>query len=154
MDRVSWLKEAIPGIALSTDIIVGFPGEGEIDYNYSKEMLLHVEFDYIYLFKYSRRPGTSAADIEGEVPQDVMGTRFCELLELQKGVTLNKSRAMEGRIERILVEGPSKTDASKRTGRTVSNKIVNFPGSAEQPGEEVAVKITRGGLYSLDGVKT
>lgn len=152
LERVNALRHAVSGLAITTDIMVGFPGENDEDYNYTKDLLQRVQFDNIYLFKHSSRPGTKATALEGEVSQEVKDVRFDELLALQKEITLSKNRTLEGKTEEILVEGPSKTDSSKKTGRTGANKIVNFPGLEIQPGDLIKVKITRGGLYSLEGV--
>lgn len=151
LERVMRLREAVHGVAISTDIIVGFPGESMGDYIFTRDMLQQVQFDNIYLFKYSSRPGTRASLLEGTVPQREKDARFDELIAIQKEIILSKNRALEGRIEEVLVEGISKTDSAKNTGRTVTNKIVNFPISNSRQGDLIEVRIRRGGLYSLEG---
>ncbi len=150
--RVNRLRQAVPGIAISTDIIVGFPGESKSDYIYTREMLQDVQFDNIYLFKYSARPGTKASTMNGEVAQSEKDARFDELITIQKGITLAKNRGLEGKREEVLVEGPSKTDKTRNTGRTGANKIVNFSGCDSRPGDLMEIEITRGGMYSLEGI--
>ncbi|MFQ6111158.1 MAG: radical SAM protein, partial [Nitrospinota bacterium] len=151
MRKVEALRSLIPEVGLTADIIVGFPGEGEEDHRATRELLSRVRYDNIFLFKYSPRPGTAAARLPNRVPPEVAGRRFSELLEVQKAITLEKNRSLEGRIEEVLVEGESKTRPDRLTGRTRSNRIVNFSGPEGLVGELVNCRITRGGLHSLEG---
>ncbi len=151
LSKVDRLKSLISGIAISTDIIVGFPGESDDDFKKTEEILRKVEYDSIFLFKYSPRPETLAASLSNHVPTDIKEERFDRLLMIQKEITLKKNRDMEGGIEEVLVEGPSKKDRKKLTARTRSNKIVNFSSNRDIKGEMADLKIVRGGLYSLDG---
>ncbi len=183
LEKINSLKSSVPGVALSTDIIVGFPGETEQDFQATFDMITKIEFDSIFLFNFSPRPETVAAELPGKVNEKIKQKRFNTLLDLQKGITLNLNKRLEGKIVDILVEGKSKTNPDKLTGRTRANKIVNFIGrrgaasklkinasadnneilqknkgsqvsNAEEDyliGRIVPVKITRSGLYSLDG---
>jgi tRNA-2-methylthio-N6-dimethylallyladenosine synthase len=151
LEKVNALRELVPYIALTTDIITGFPGESEEDHRLSLKVLADVEFDNIFLFKYSIRPGTPAAELEDQVPEDVKSRRFDELMRLQKGITERKNQALKGTTQEVLVEGPSSRELGKLTGRTRTNKIVNFFGPLRLVGHAVPIEITSCGLYSLDG---
>ena len=151
MDKVNSLREAIPHIAVTTDFITGFPGETEKDHLDSLKVLAKAEFDNIFLFKYSIRPGTPAADFEGQVPEDVKSKRFDELMSLQKEITGRKNQVLKGTIQEVLVEGPSPKELGKLTGRTRTNKIVNFFGPFRLVGHTLPIEITSCGLYNLQG---
>ena len=151
LDLIARIRDAVPDIALSTDVIVGFPGETEAECLETRRMLELVRFDSIFLFNYSERPGTVAPDLPEQVPQDVKKRRFDGLLNLQKRIALAANLPYEGQTVEILVEGPSKKDPCKLTGRTRTNKIINFPGDAALIGEMLPVRVTRAGLYALDG---
>ena len=150
-DLIARLREAVPDIALSTDVIVGFPGETEEDFLETRRMLELVRFDSIFLFNYSERPGTVAPHLPDQVPHDVKQRRFDGLMNMQKRIALAANLPYEGQIVEILVEGPSKKDPHKLTGRTRTNKIVNFPGDPDLIGNFMPVRVTRAGLYALDG---
>jgi tRNA-2-methylthio-N6-dimethylallyladenosine synthase len=153
-DLIARLREAVPDIALSTDVIVGFPGETEEDFLATRRMLELVRFDSIFLFNYSERPGTVAPNLPDQVPHDVKQRRFDGLMNMQKRIALAANLPYEGQIVEVLVEGPSKKDAHKLTGRTRTNKIVNFPGPPALIGSFIPVRVTRAGLYALDGEMT
>ena len=148
---IARIREAVPDIALSTDVIVGFPGETEEDFLETRRMLELVRFDSIFLFNYSERPGTVAPDLPNQVPQEGKQRRFDGLLNMQKRIALAANLPYEGQTVEVLVEGPSKKDPYKLTGRTRTNKIVNFPGDPTLIGELLPVRVTRAGLYALDG---
>jgi tRNA-2-methylthio-N6-dimethylallyladenosine synthase len=150
-DLIARLRQAVPDIALSTDVIVGFPGETEEDFRETRRMLELVRFDSIFLFNYSERPGTVAPNLPEQVPQDVKQRRFDGLMNMQKRIALAANLPYEDHIVEVLVEGPSKKDPSKLTGRTRTNKIVNFPGDPACIGDFIPVRVTRAGLYALDG---
>jgi tRNA-2-methylthio-N6-dimethylallyladenosine synthase len=166
LKTIDKVKKNIPEIALSTDIIVGFPGETDEDFEGTKDVIKSVQYDGIYLFKYSLRNETPAATFPDQVTDEVKQTRFEEILELQKGITLGKNKKLEGSIVEVLVEGKSKNDNRKFTGRTRTNKIVNFVmaphinyvrGNSSQSNNDLAgrlihVKIIKGNLYSLEGI--
>jgi tRNA-2-methylthio-N6-dimethylallyladenosine synthase len=150
-DLIARLREVVPDISLSTDVIVGFPGETEEDFLATRRMLELVRFDSIFLFNYSERPGTVAPNLPDQVPHDVKQRRFDGLMNMQKRIALAANLPYEGHIVEILVEGPSKKDPTKLTGRTRTNKIVNFPGPPALIGNFIPVHVTRAGLYALDG---
>ncbi|MBI5184056.1 MAG: tRNA (N6-isopentenyl adenosine(37)-C2)-methylthiotransferase MiaB [Nitrospinae bacterium] len=151
LSKIDRLKSFIPEIVISTDIIVGFPGETDDDFNKTEEILKEVEYDTIFLFKYSPRPETLAGSLSNHVPPNIKEERFNNLLMIQKEISLKKNKALEGTSDEVLVEGHSKKDPGKLTSRTRSNKIVNFYSNRDMKGEIIEVKIIRGGLYSLDG---
>jgi tRNA-2-methylthio-N6-dimethylallyladenosine synthase len=123
------VREAIPGVAITTDIIVGFPGETEDDFGATLEVVEEVRYDAAYTFQYSPRPGTVASDLPGHLPKDVVQRRYDRLTEMQEAISSEQNRATVGRIQEVLVEGPSKKDPSRLTGRTRTNKLVHFQGS-------------------------
>jgi tRNA-2-methylthio-N6-dimethylallyladenosine synthase len=150
-DTVNRLRDAVPDIAISTDIIVGFPGETEEDFEDTMKLLEDVRFDSVFSFKFSPRPGTPAADLPGAVPDGVAGRRLSQLLEFQREITSTKNRSRIGQVEEVLVEGESKNDPECLTGRTTHNRIVNFPGTKDYKGKIVKIKITEGFPNSLRG---
>ncbi len=152
LDKMQRVKESIPGIALTTDIIVGFPGETEEDFNETLEVLNEVNFDSAYTFIYSKRSGTPAAKHEEQVPADVTKERFGRLIELQNGISRQINEEYMDRTVEVLTEGRSKTNIEFMTGRTDGGKIVNFPGGEGLTGELVSVRIEKIQTWSLEGV--
>jgi tRNA-2-methylthio-N6-dimethylallyladenosine synthase len=150
-DLIAQIRDAVPDIALSTDVIVGFPGETEEDFLETRRMLELVRFDSIFLFNYSERPGTVAPNLPDQVPHEVKQRRFDGLMNMQKRIALAANLPYEGQSVEVLVEGPSKKDPSKLSGRTRTNKIVNFPGDPALIGDMLPVRVTRAGLYALEG---
>jgi tRNA-2-methylthio-N6-dimethylallyladenosine synthase len=150
-DLISRIREAVPDIALSTDVIVGFPGETEDECLGTRRMLEWVRFDSIFLFNYSERPDTVAPGLPDLIPHEDKQRRFEGLLNMQKRISLSANLPYEGQTYDVLVEGPSKKDPEKLTGRTRTNKIINFPGDPGLIGSFVPVHVTRAGLYALDG---
>jgi tRNA-2-methylthio-N6-dimethylallyladenosine synthase len=150
-DLIARIRDAVPDIALSTDVIVGFPGETEEEFLETRRMLELVRFDSIFLFNYSERPGTVAPNLPDQVPQEVKQRRFNGLMNLQRRIALAANLPYEGQTMEVLVEGPSKKDPRKLTGRTRTNKIINFPGDPALMGALLPVRVTRAGLYALDG---
>jgi tRNA-2-methylthio-N6-dimethylallyladenosine synthase len=126
LDKVAMAREIIPGLALTTDIIVGFPGETEEDFAQTLSLVEEVRFDGAFTFKYSPRPGTVAATMEDQVPPEVVGERFDRLAEAQQRISWERNREHLGQTLEVMVEGPSKKDPSKLTGRTRTNKLVHF----------------------------
>ncbi|MGE3539532.1 MAG: tRNA (N6-isopentenyl adenosine(37)-C2)-methylthiotransferase MiaB [Candidatus Tectimicrobiota bacterium] len=153
-DLIARIRAAVPDIALSTDVIVGFPGETEDEFLETRRMLDLVRFDSIFLFNYSERPGTVAPELPAPVPHKVKQARFDGLLAMQKRITLAANLAYEGQTYEVLVEGPSKKDPGRLTGRTRTNKIINFAGDPTLMGTLVPVHVTRAGLYALEGELT
>ncbi len=145
------LRRAKPGIGITTDIIVGFPGETETDFEETLSLAREVEFDNAYIFKYSQRRDTPAAEMPDQVPQKIREERNHRLLELVNGIAARKYDTFIGRQVQILVEGPSKKNAARYTGRTRCNRIVLFDGTDRHRGQLIDVKITRTGSFTLYG---
>jgi tRNA-2-methylthio-N6-dimethylallyladenosine synthase len=151
LHKVHHLKEVCPSLALTADVIVGFPGEEEEDFKETLDLMDKVQFDDLFSFKYSPRKGTRAAQLEDKVEDKIKQERLSILQEIQKEITLKKNREMEGQGEEVLVEGQSKQSAQDVTGRTRSNKIVNFRGDLNLVGKLIPVQITKGFAHSLRG---
>ena len=144
------LKENIPGIALSTDVIVGFPGESDGDFADTMEILRKVEFDNVYAFLFSPREGTRAAKMENTVPREDMDRRMAELLAFQDELSLKLNMKYESSVQRVLVDSKDeKTNIF--SGRTLTNKLVYFSAEHDCIGEFVNVKITKACPYHLLG---
>lgn len=150
-ELIARIRAAVPDIALSTDVMVGFPGETEDEFLATRHMLEEVRFDTIFLFNYSERPGTTAPAMPDAIPLPVKQRRFDGLLSMQKRIALAANLTYEGQTCEVLVEGPSKKDPAKLTGRTRTNKIINFAGDPSLIGTLVPVQVTRAGLYALEG---
>ena len=148
---VEKVKENIPGIALTTDIIVGFPGETEEDFLDTLDVLEKVRFDQAYTFLYSKRTGTPAAKSTEQVPEEVKKDRFQRLLEVQNRISKEINEGFLDKILEVLVEGKSKTNDKIYTGRTRENKIVNFYGNDEMVGKLLKVRIDTAKTWSLEG---
>jgi len=149
--KAEGLRGLIPGIAITTDIIAGFPSETDADHDLTIKALRAIEFDGIFAFKFSPRPGTKAAEMTDRVPDTVKAHRLAEILNLQDAITFNKNATLEGTVLEVLTEGISKTDRDKTTGRTRTNKIVNFTGSDSCMGRLVSVRVIKSMRHSLNG---
>jgi tRNA-2-methylthio-N6-dimethylallyladenosine synthase len=149
--QVERLRRLVPDVAISTDLIVGFPGESDDDFAQTLQLVEAVEFDSSYMFKYSPRPGTRAATFDDQIPDAVKSERFNTLLEVQEAIQLRRNQARIGRCEEVLVEGPSKKGSVQLTGRTRQNRPVNFVGHPSLTGSLVTVSIDQGRTYSLEG---
>jgi tRNA-2-methylthio-N6-dimethylallyladenosine synthase len=149
---VDELRAAIPDLALTTDLIVGFPGETEDDFLATLEAVEEVGFDGAFTFVFSPRRGTEAATMPDQVPDEVKAERIERLIELCQRVALERNEGRIGRVEQVLVEGPSRTDAALLRGRTRRNTTVNFVGDAE-PGELVDVRIEAATSTTLRGAQ-
>src|SRR5476649_1322441 len=145
------LRAAKPGIGITTDIIVGFPGETEKDFEETLSLAREVEFDNAYIFKYSPRRDTPAAEMPDQVPQAVREERNERLLETINEIGARHYEKFIGRQTQILVEGPSKKNAARMSGRTRCNKIVLFDGTERHRGQIMDLKITRVGSFTLYG---
>jgi tRNA-2-methylthio-N6-dimethylallyladenosine synthase len=145
------LRRARPDIGITTDIIVGFPGETEKDFEETLSLAREVEFDNAYIFKYSQRRDTPAAAMPDQVPQKVREERNRRLLEVVNELAARKYKKFVGRQVQILVEGPSKKNPARMTGRTRCNKIVLFDGNDRHRGQLMDLKITRAGSFTLYG---
>lgn len=148
---VDKLRKAVPDIAITTDIIVGFPGETEEQFSETLDLAKRAEYDSAFTFLYSVRRGTPAEEYGDQIPEEIKHDRFNRLIQVINSIQAIKNKAYEGRVEKVLVEGPSKTDAHTLTGKTASSKTVNFNGSAELAGTVVDVRITEGKTFSLWG---
>ena len=144
------MRAAIPDLALTTDIIVGFPGETEQDFAQTLEVVEEIGYDGAFTFLFSPRRGTEAATMPEQVPEGVKRERIERLIEVVQRVAESRNRARVGRIEEVLVEGPSRTDDALLRGRTRRNTTVNFAGDA-RPGQLVAVEITAATSTTLRG---
>jgi tRNA-2-methylthio-N6-dimethylallyladenosine synthase len=149
-ERIQSLREVRPDIAITTDIIVGFPGEKEVDFNMTLDLLRKIEFDNLFSFKYSDRRGTLAEKMEHKVDEETKSERLQILQKLQKSITLKKNKDLIGREVDILVDGTSKR-GDQLTGRTGTNKIVNINFNNNIIGNIVKVKIKGAFLNSLKG---
>jgi tRNA-2-methylthio-N6-dimethylallyladenosine synthase len=150
MDRVAMIREHVPDCAITTDIIVGFPGETDEDFERTMEVVEEVRYDGAFTFIYSPRRGTEAATLEEQVPHELKRERMERLVDVVQRIQRERAQRFVGRTMEVLVEGPSRTDASKLRGRTRHNKTVNFPGLA-QPGELAQVEITGATSTTLAG---
>lgn len=161
LERISKLRKACPDIALSSDMIVGFPGETRDDFKETMSIVKEVEFDGLFAFAYSDRPNAPAAKFSGKIEEKEKMARLNELLELQEFYTKKKNKAIVGRVEPVLVQGKSpkkrhfseqeETNISQMTGRTESGKIVHFCGDDIKPGEILDIKIKNAYPHSLWG---
>jgi len=152
-EKVDKIRKAIPDIAITTDVIVGFPGETEEDFRCTVEALREIEFDGIFAFKYSKRPGTMAVELPGHLDEETKSQRLAEILALQEEITSKRNKRLEGEVLEVLVEGRSETDPEKMTGRTRMNKIVNFYGDEKDIGRLINIRIIEAGQHSLYGEK-
>ncbi len=145
------LREARPGIVLSSDFIVGFPGETEDDFQKTLKLIRDVNFDQSFSFVYSRRPGTPAADLEDTATKEEKLDRLHRLQALVNEQAQAISQAMVGSVQRILVEGTSRKDEAELMGRTENNRIINFPGGQRLIGQIVDVRVTQALTNTLRG---
>lgn len=152
LDMLAKIKEQIPGIALTTDIIVGFPGETEEDFEETLDVVEKAQYDMAYTFLYSKRTGTPAAKSPDQIPETVKKQRFDRLLELQNRVSKEINDPLLNTVVEVLVEGLSRSSAATYTGRTRTNKIVNFKGSEDLIGKLIKVRIEKVQTWSLEGV--
>jgi tRNA-2-methylthio-N6-dimethylallyladenosine synthase len=151
LDRVAMIREHVPDVALTTDVIVGFPGEGEDDFRETLEVVEQVGYDSAFTFMFSPRRGTDAAEItDGLVPHPVKVERMERLLEIVQRRARERAQRFIGRTVEVLVEGNSRTDPERLRGRTRHNKVVNFGGLA-QPGELTDVEILTATSQTLSG---
>jgi len=150
MDRVAMIRDIVPDCAISTDIIVGFPGETDAEFEETLEVLNEVRYDSAFTFIYSPRRGTAAADLTDQIPHDVKRARMEPLVAAVQRHATERAQRFVGRTMEVLVEGPSRTDPEKSRGRTRHNKTVNFTGLA-QPGEMADVEIASATSTTLAG---
>ncbi len=152
LDRLAAARSAIDDLAVTTDIIVGFPGETDDDFARTLEVAAEAAYDSAYTFIYSPRPGTEAAERESEfVPAEVVAERFERLRIVVERSALAKHEWRIGRVEEVLVEGPSRKDPAVLTGRTRQNKLVHFPSDPMRPGTYATVQVTGAAPHHLRG---
>ena len=155
LELIAEIRETVPDIALSTDLIVGFPGETDGDFAETVDMVEGVGYDNVFVFRYSRRPGTAAAVMPDQVPDEVKASRNSALLEVTVRVAAGRSRRLEGRVMPVLVDGTSRKNPREATGRTRCNRVVNFDtGGRDLLGRVVPVCITQALPHSLRGELT
>ncbi|MDX6699659.1 MAG: tRNA-2-methylthio-N6-dimethylallyladenosine synthase [Solirubrobacteraceae bacterium] len=151
LDRVRMIRSHVPDVALTTDVIVGFPGESESEFAETLEVVDEVGFDGAFTFIYSPRRGTEASQLGGRIAHDVAVERMERLVEVVQRRARERAQRFVGRTLEVLVEGPSRTDPARLRGRTRHNKVVNFSGSAN-PGEFVDVRVESATSQTLSGV--
>src|SRR6516165_2018881 len=150
LDRVALIREHVPDCALTTDIIVGFPGETESDFRQTLQLAEEIGYDGAFTFIYSPRRGTEAATLPDQVPHEVKVERLERLVEVVQRRAHERAARFIGRTLEVLVEGPSRTDPTRLRGRSTHNKVVNFDGLAA-PGEGVQVENTGTTSQTLSG---
>ena len=148
---VARLRAVRPGMGITTDIIVGFPGETEEDFAQTLDVCRAVRFDNAFVFKYSQRRDTPAASMDGQWPQEVIEERHRRLLDLVNEIGAQRYEALVGRTVEILVEGPSRRNAARLEGRTRCNQIVVFPGAPRHVGQVMDLRVERVGTFTLYG---
>ena len=151
LKKVERLRKIRPDVALTTDLIVGFPGETEEDFCKTLDLVREAQFDQSYTFEYSTRPGTEAALLKETVPVSLKRERLKRLQDLQAAVSEQKNRERIGLIEEVLVEGESAAGGGQMTGRSAHGRIVNFDGRREQIGAILRVKVESVSPFSMKG---
>ena len=148
LEIVDKLRKAIPDIGISTDIIVGFPGETEEDFNETLDVVKKVQYDSAFTFIYSKRSGTPAAEMENQVPQDVVKDRFDRLLKVVNEISSKKTAKYEGTTQLVMAEEVNSHDPELITGRLSNNTVVHFKGTKDLIGQELKVKLLKAkGFY-------
>ncbi|HZK52710.1 MAG TPA: tRNA (N6-isopentenyl adenosine(37)-C2)-methylthiotransferase MiaB [Desulfosporosinus sp.] len=151
LKRVQQIRELIPNASITTDIIVGFPGETEEAFEQTLMMMKQAHYSQAFTFMYSKRSGTLAAEMEDQIPLDVKKRRLQKLMSVQNAESLECRQHMIGNLVEVLVEGPSKTNPTRLTGRTPGNELVVFKGDLACIGSLVHVKIYEAGTWTLTG---
>ena len=151
LSLIDYMREKMPDIAITSDIIVGFPTETEEEFSQTLEVLKRVRYDNVYSFIYSKRNGTPAAKMEGQIPEDTKGERFRRLLDLQTAIGKEKYLDSKGQTLRALVECVSKTDSGKLTARTEPNRLIHFEGDPSLIGQYALIYVERAEAHELFG---
>lgn len=151
LEIVRKLRKVDPDIAISTDIIVGFPGETEEEFEETLTLCEEVRYDSAFTFLYSVRKGTAAEKFENQIPEEIKHERFNRLVDVINRISAEKNAEYVGRIEKVLVDGPSKNNSKTYGGRTESFKLVNFRGTPDMIGQVIDVLITGANTFSLEG---
>ena len=149
LERIHRLREAVPDVALSTDVIVGFPGETDEDFEHTLDVVAIVRFEQIFSFKFSPRPGTPASEMENQVPDEVKTRRMSELLALQKSIMSDIAKSYEGTEQEVLIEEMRDTDTL--IGRTTTNRWVSVRGDERLLGKIVKVKVRGSSPFNMEG---
>lgn len=153
LERIAWMKNARRDIAISTDIIVGFPGETESDFEDTLSLLDEVQYDAIFSFKYSPRPNTPSLGLDGQVPEEEKARRLAIVQERQRAIQVRRNSGLVGAVEEVLIEGYNRS-TGQWIGRTAQNRILNFTAAANATlleGQYLDVRVTRAGPNSLAG---
>jgi tRNA-2-methylthio-N6-dimethylallyladenosine synthase len=145
------LRSRIPGLSIASDFIVGFPGETAEDFDRTVAVMERVRFQNSFVFKYSPRPGTDAASLPDDVPEEEKKRRNQVLLEAQERISLDLNRRRIGQKVEVLVEGPSKRDPKRQTGRTDTHQIVHFEAGRDLAGRFAEIEITGASAVALSG---
>jgi tRNA-2-methylthio-N6-dimethylallyladenosine synthase len=148
-DLLATVRERIPGIAVSTDLIAGFPGEDEADFAATERFLAEARYDFAYLFKYSPREGTKAYRLGDTVDDEEKGRRLTRLIDLQERIALERNLAFVGREVEVLVEGAARRTAGSVFGKTREFKTAVFPERRHQPGDVVRVRVESATAHTL-----
>ena len=148
---VDKIRAKVENVAFTTDIIVGFPGETEEDFEDTLDVVSKVKFEQVFMFIYSVRKGTAAEKMPNHIPEEIKSERFGRLKELADGITAEETKKYVGTIQKVLVEGESKTNSEVLTGRTRSSKIVNFEGDKSLIGKEIDIEIISEHVWYLKG---
>ena len=150
LDKLEMMRSVVPDLASSTDVIVGFPGETEADFEATMQTMAAARFDSAFMFQFSPRPGTPAASMPEQVPAEVVQERFDRLVAMQNAITFERNGDRVGMVEEVMVEGPSKRDDAVATTRTRGNRILHVPGNFEA-GSIFDVRVTRAAPHYLEG---
>jgi tRNA-2-methylthio-N6-dimethylallyladenosine synthase len=151
--KLEMMRSIVPDLAASTDVIVGFPGEADDDFEDTLSVMKRARFDSAFMFQFSPRPGTPAAEMGGRVPAETVQMRFERLVELQNRITYERNLEQVGRTFEVMAEGPSKRDSEVATTRTRGNRLVHVAGTWT-PGDTFDVEITRAAPHYLEGSPT
>jgi tRNA-2-methylthio-N6-dimethylallyladenosine synthase len=151
LDIVQEFRSRIPGLAITTDIMVGFPGETEQEFEQSLRLYQQIRFDAAFTFAYSPRPGTKAAAREDQIPRPVRLARLGRLIEMQNRITIEKNEAAVGEEAQVLVDGPALRGEGLLAGRARNNKQLIFPGNPALRGALVTIRLTQAHLWGFTG---
>ena len=150
LEKLEMMRSIVPDLAASTDVIVGFPGETDEDFEDTLRVLSEARFDNAFMFQFSPRPGTPAASMDHHIAQDIVQERFDRLVRLQNEITFERNQEQVGKVFDVMVEGPSKRDGSVATTRTRGNRLVHVAGVWE-PGTILDIEVTRAAPHYLEG---
>ena len=151
LEKLEMARRLVPGLSVSTDVIVGFPGETEEDFCRTLAVVEAARFDSAFMFQYSPRPGTPAAEMSDQIAPGVVQERFDRLVEIQNTITFEQNGSRVGLVEAVLTEGPSRKDPNVATTRSEGNRIVHVDGVFE-PGRFMDVRVTRAAPHYLEGI--